>query len=168
MSRVGMGSAPRGGSVPQPARGPAGTCPGAPGSIPSPTTRPWSNSPPSRGSQRCRAEGAQGSQERACGFSPACLRARVAPGSRNRLSALQTGFNHNPECITEKSNNKYILLLNSWAPSASDLPDGPWQPGRSGKGWRAFLQPLCVRGANPVHAQPPGVAEGFPAGLHAG
>lgn len=66
--------------------------------------------------------------ETCCGFSPACLCARVATNSHNRLSTLQAGFSHNPERITEKSNNKHILLLNSCAPSASDLPDGPWQP----------------------------------------
>lgn len=102
-----------------------------------------------------------------CGFSPACLHAQVAPSSRNRLSTLQTGFSHNPEHVTEKSNNKHILL-NSQAPSAFDLPDGPWQPTYSGKGWLAFLQLLRVRGPTPVCAQPPGVAEGCSAELHAG
>lgn len=37
-----------------------------------------------------------------CGFSPACLRAWVAPSSHNKLSTLQTGFSHNSGRITEK------------------------------------------------------------------
>jgi len=131
------------GSVPQRARGPAAMpSPGALGFISSPTTRPWRNSLPSWGASAAKQKGhraaCSGETGTCCGFSLACLRARIAPSSRNRLSTLQTGFSHNPECITEKLNNKHILVLNSWAPSASDLPDGPC----SGKGWLAFLQPL--------------------------
>lgn len=74
-----------------------------------------------------------------------CLCPWVTPSSHNRLSTLEAGFSHNPERITQKANNKHILLLNSWLPSASDLPDRPWQPVCLEKGWLGFLQPSLAR-----------------------
>lgn len=73
-----------------------------------------------------------------------CMHLWVTPSSHNRLSTLEEGFSHNPERITQKANNKYILLLNSWPP-ASDLPDRPWQPVCLEKGWLGFLQPSLAR-----------------------